>query len=81
MTEPVVITVLEHDPSDPPLLLTGWLEEKGVVLDLRRLHAGDELPDITTVQGLISLGGDMAAWEDEVASWLPATLMVVPSAI
>lgn len=73
MTAPVVVTLLEHDPSDPPLLLTGWLAEKGLQLDVRRLHAGDELPDPADLHGLISLGGEMAALDDEIAPWLPAT--------
>lgn len=78
MTDPVTITILEHDPHDAPLLLLDWLQEqtlrdKGIAVDLRRLHAGDELPHVTELQGLISLGGEMAAWDDEVAPWLPAT--------
>lgn len=81
MTEPVTITILEHDPNDPPLLLLGWLQEKDVRLDVRRLHVGDELPHVGDVQGLISLGGEMAAWEDEVADWLPATRRLLAEAV
>src|SRR5437763_13742015 len=43
-------------------------------LDLRRPDRGEPLPeDLDGVHGVVVLGGSMAAWEDEVAPWLPQT--------
>jgi GMP synthase (glutamine-hydrolysing) len=43
-------------------------------LDLRRPDHGEPLPDdLDGVHGLVVLGGSMAAWEDDVAPWLPPT--------
>lgn len=43
-------------------------------LDERRPDHGDTLPDtLDGFDGLVVLGGSMACWEDEAASWLPHT--------
>jgi GMP synthase (glutamine-hydrolysing) len=43
-------------------------------LDLRRPDRGEPLPEnLDDVHGLVVLGGSMAAWEDDVAPWLPQT--------
>jgi GMP synthase-like glutamine amidotransferase len=78
----VRILVLEHDPSDPLLRLGPWLAEVDVDVDVRRLHAGDELPaDLSGHRGVISLGGEMGALDDDVAPWLPGTRALLRSAV
>jgi GMP synthase-like glutamine amidotransferase len=68
------ILVLQHDASDPLLRLGGWLADAGADVHVLRLHAGDALPaDLTGYDGLISLGGDMGAYDDDIAPWLPET--------
>lgn len=43
-------------------------------LDVRRPYAGDPVPDDADDHaGLVVLGGEVAAWEDDRAPWLPAT--------
>ncbi len=76
------ILVLEHDPSDPPLRLGEWLAEAGAQVHVRRLHAGDEVPD--GPQGwdaLISMGGDLSADDDDLTPWLPATRRLLAAAV
>jgi len=78
----VRILVLEHDPSDPLLRLGDWLAEVGAELDVRRLHAGDPLPDtLDDHRAVVSLGGDMGAMDDDVAPWLPATRALLATAV
>ncbi len=70
----VRILFLEHDPSDPPARLGKWLIEAGAEIEVLRPYRGDPIPE--TAQGysaVISLGGVMGAWDDDVAPWLPAT--------
>lgn len=66
------ILVLEHDESDPVQRLGDWLTEAGATLDIRRLHAGDPLPDAVP-DALVCLGGRMNAWNDAATPWLADT--------
>lgn len=56
--------------------------EAGANLDLRRPDLGDPLPgDLQGIDGLLVLGGSMAAWEDERAPWLPHTRALMARAV
>lgn len=78
----VKILVIEHDPSDPVLLLGDWLTEAGAVLTICRAHAADPIPaDLTGYDALISMGGEMGARDDDIAPWLPATRKLLASAV
>ena len=76
------ILVLEHDASDPLLRLGGWLADAGADVHVRRPHAGDALPaDLTGYDAVISLGGDMGAYDDDIAPWLPDTRALLARAV
>lgn len=75
------VLILEHDAHDPPMLLGDWLTEAAAEIEVRRLHAGDRVPDtVKGFQALISMGGEMGATDDDVAPWLPATRALLASA-
>jgi GMP synthase-like glutamine amidotransferase len=79
-TSPLIL-VLEHDPSDPPLRLGEWLTDAGARLEIRRPYAGDPIPDgPAAFDGVVSLGGEMGADDDDVAPWLPATRRLLAAA-
>lgn len=72
MSHPVVL-VVEHDAQCPPALFGTWLAEAGCELDVRRPHAGDELPGptgLSSYDGLLVLGGPMGANDDAKHDWL-----------
>lgn len=74
--------VLQHDADDPPMLIEQWIAEAGAEIDLRRLYLGDPIPESTAgYAGLICMGGEMGAWDDEVAPWLPATRELMAAAV
>ena len=76
------VLVLEHDASDPLLLMGAWLEQAGATVDVRRLHDGDVVPqNLTGYDAVISLGGEMGAYDDEVAPWLPAVKRLLAAAV
>ncbi|MDR7278330.1 type 1 glutamine amidotransferase [Catenuloplanes atrovinosus] len=68
--------VVENDPADDVRRLGEWLTEAGLTLEIRRPHAGDELPE--TLDGyaaLVVLGGAQSAYPDAAgtpgAPWFP----------
>ncbi|MEU8249486.1 type 1 glutamine amidotransferase [Nonomuraea sp. NPDC048916] len=63
------ITVIEHEADAGLGFLAGWL---GLACDVVRPYLGDEVP-ARAADGLIVLGGEAAAWEDDAFPWLPAT--------
>lgn len=76
------ILVIEHDPSDPLLRLGDWLTDAGATVEVRRPYAGDAIPDDPAqFDAVISLGGEMGAYDDEAAPWLPATRRLLAVAL
>ena len=66
------ILVLEHDPSDPLLRLGSGSAAREPPSTCAAPHAGDEIPpDTSSHDAVISLGGEMGAYDDDVAPWLP----------
>jgi GMP synthase (glutamine-hydrolysing) len=67
------LLVVEHEADAGPGRLAPHLAG-GTPLDVRRPYAGDPLPgDADEHAGVVVLGGEVAAWEDDRAPWLPAT--------
>src|SRR5687767_8916337 len=63
------ITVIEHEAEAGLGYLGGWL---GLACDVVRPYLGEKVPE-RAADGLIVLGGEAAAWEDERSPWQPAT--------
>ena len=79
---PRPILVIEQTDLDPPGHVGTWLREAGYELDIVRPYAGEPLPvDLSDHAGLVVLGGDVGAYDDEVAPWLPATRALLARAV
>jgi GMP synthase (glutamine-hydrolysing) len=65
-----VVLVVEHARECPPALFGTWLAEAGCELDVHRPYAGDELPDPSSYDALLVLGGPMGANDDAKFAWL-----------
>lgn len=63
------ITVIEHEAGAGLGYFEGWL---GVDVHVVRPYLGEEVPS-RAEDGLIVLGGEASAWDDEGYPWLPAT--------
>lgn len=75
------ILVLQHDSENPPEHLGEWLAAAGADLDVRRLFAGDPVPDtLAGHDAVVSLGGAMGADDDATVSWLSATKRLLATA-
>ncbi|MGA8993575.1 MAG: type 1 glutamine amidotransferase [Nocardioidaceae bacterium] len=65
------LLVVEHEAQCPPGWMGEWLAELGADLDVRRPYAGQALPpDLSRHDGLLVLGGEMAAGDDAGHPWL-----------
>jgi GMP synthase (glutamine-hydrolysing) len=67
------VLVVEHQASCPPALFGEWLAEAGVELEVCRPWAGDDLPDLAAdhgYDGVLVLGGEMGAHDDDAHHWL-----------
>lgn len=72
------LLVVQHQDRVP----LGRIPFPGAELDVLRPDRGDELPSrLHRHAGLVVLGGTMAAWEDEVAPWLPATRALLAACV
>jgi GMP synthase (glutamine-hydrolysing) len=75
------ILVVQHQDDGGLGRLRPHLEANADV-DVRRPDQGDPLPQtLDDADGLIVLGGSMAAWEDERADWLPRTKALMLEAV
>jgi GMP synthase-like glutamine amidotransferase len=73
------VLVVQHEHRVP---LARWQHVEELDLVVVRPDLGEPVPaDLTGFAGLIVLGGTMAAWEDDVAPWLPATRALLAKAV
>ena len=68
-TRPRVLAI-EHESGVPIAHVGDWLDAAGCEVVLCRPHAGDALPEVTTYDALLVLGGSMGANDDETHWWL-----------
>ncbi|SFW92390.1 type 1 glutamine amidotransferase [Amycolatopsis australiensis] len=64
------LLIIQPDASDPPGPLGDWLTDAGADLDLRRPPADDLPTGLDGYQGVVCLGGGMAAEDDAKHPWL-----------
>ncbi|MEZ5115446.1 MAG: type 1 glutamine amidotransferase [Candidatus Nanopelagicales bacterium] len=83
MPDSTTVLAIQSDPTDPPGLVGEWLAEVGIAVTVVHAHAGEPVPSTVPdgIHGLLPLGGAMAAWEDEVAPWLPDTRALLADAV
>ena len=75
------ILVIQHQDDGGLGRLRPHLEAAADV-GIRRPDRGEPLPDgLDGVDGVVVLGGSMAAWEDERAHWLPRTRALMAEAV
>ncbi|MFP5347298.1 MAG: type 1 glutamine amidotransferase [Actinomycetes bacterium] len=73
------VLVVQHEQGVPPCR---YATLPGAGVHVVRPYTGDALPgDCRGFDGLMVLGGTMAAWEDDVAPWLPASRRLLASAV
>ncbi len=66
------MTVIEHEADAGLGFLAEWLPAAGLDCEVVRPYLGEAVP-VRAADGLIVLGGEASAWQDEDYPWLPAT--------
>ena len=72
--------VIEHEADAPAGLFADWAAERGVALEVVRLHAGDAIPEVAGRPFLVTLGSEASAFDDGVP-WLAAERAALDRAI
>jgi GMP synthase (glutamine-hydrolysing) len=72
------LVVIEHEPGCPLDRFGEWLTDAHV--DIIRPHRGEAIPSVVT-GGLIVLGGQMSAYDDRIAPWLPSVRELLAHAV
>lgn len=65
------VLVVQHEDECPPALFGDWLTDAGCALEVSRPYAGEALPDLTSYDGVLVLGGPQQA-EDDTVAWFGA---------
>ncbi|MHA7133507.1 type 1 glutamine amidotransferase [Oerskovia turbata] len=79
LLDPVRVTVVQNSPD---VSLDAFADRLGPDVRLVRPFAGDPLPGVERVgDGLVVLGGQMSAYDDEAAPWLPALRDLLSAAV
>jgi GMP synthase (glutamine-hydrolysing) len=63
------VLVVQNSADDPVGRLGEWLQGAGLAVDV--VQGSDLPPNLDDVPGLLVLGGDMGAYDDDIAPWLP----------
>jgi GMP synthase (glutamine-hydrolysing) len=72
------VLVIQHEDDCPPGWFGEWLDASGVELDVVRGHRGDAVPPgLGDQAGLLVLGGEMGAYDDERCPWLVPTRQLI----
>ena len=65
------LLIVEHEAQCPPGWMGEWLTEVGAEIDVRRPYTDDLLPvDLAGHSGMLVLGGEMGAYDDDTHAWL-----------
>ncbi|WP_116114392.1 type 1 glutamine amidotransferase [Austwickia chelonae] len=76
------VLVIEHEEECPPGRLVTWAGQAHTDLDIRRCHAGDQVPThLSEHSGYIVLGGAMSAHDDLHYPWLKDTKHLIVQAV
>jgi GMP synthase-like glutamine amidotransferase len=70
MSTPMKIACLMHVPFEGPGAILEWVSAKGHHLDYTRFYCGDKLPDVSTPDMLIIMGGTMDVFDFHIHPWM-----------
>ena len=78
------VLVVQHEDECPPGWFGEWFVAAGLPFDVLPAHrSGHDVPPVLGVyySGLVVLGGEMGAYDDEAHPWLAATKSLIASTV
>ncbi len=75
------LAVVQHEDGCPLGLFDDWLRAAGADVAVARPYRGEAVPDLGDIDGLVVLGGSMAATDDDRHPWLPAVRALMAAAV
>jgi GMP synthase-like glutamine amidotransferase len=75
------IHVLQHVPFEPPGIIETWIRKKNHKLTKTKFFADDSIPEISSFDWLVVMGGPMSTYEEEKYYWLKKEKEFIKSAI
>ena len=73
--------VLQHIRCEPPGLLSGMLNERGVAIETIELDEGGELPDWRETDLVVAMGGPMSVQDEAEHPWLAGEKRWIAAAV
>lgn len=81
MTAPRLL-IIQHEDDCPPEWFAEWFRQAGLTFDAIMGHRGDPIPDsLSGYDGLVVLGGEMGAYDDETHPWLAPTKRLIATVV
>ena len=76
------LLVIQHEDDCPPEWIGGWFRQAGLAFDVVMGHRGDVIPvNLSAYDGLVVLGGEMGAYDDETHPWLAPTKRLIATVV
>ncbi len=75
------IHYLQHVAFEGPGCIETWVREKGHTLSVTRLYLNEPLPQVSTFDALVVMGGPMSAYDEAIYDWMKAEKVFIREAI
>lgn len=75
------VLVFQHDPDDGPSYLGDAFLRRGATLTVVQLHNGEAVPDITSSDVLLVMGGTMNVYQEDKFPWLADETQAIREAV
>jgi len=76
------LLIIQHEDDAPPEWFGEWFQQAGLTQEVVRGHRGEEIPlDLNGCDGLVVLGGEMGAYDDEAHPWLVPTKSLIATVV
>ena len=81
MADQLNIRCLMHVPFEGPAIITDWIGKRNHILKYTRFYEGDPLPDASSVEMLVIMGGPMNVFDFHIHPWMQDEIEWVTSYI
>ena len=81
MTSRFRIIVFQHIACEHPGIFREFMQQDGISWDAVELDEGEKIPDISHYDAMISMGGPMDVWQEDLFPWLAEEKQAIHEAV